>query len=72
MQKFKAWLIDTAERTVLSAAEAFLAVFVVTDLSSAKSAAVAGVAAGLTVVKSAVASLRAGTVSPASLVKPEG
>jgi len=65
----KAWLVDTAERVIFTALETFLAVFVVTDLSSAKSAAVAAVAAGLSVLKGALASLRKGTISPASTVK---
>jgi len=39
------------ERAAWTFAQAFLAVFVVSDLASAKSAAVAGIAAALSVIK---------------------
>ena len=39
------------ERAAWTFAQAFLAVFVISDLASAKTAAVAGVAAALSVVK---------------------
>jgi len=44
---------DIVERSVATFAQAFLSVFVVTDLSTAKAAWTAGVAAVLAVVKSA-------------------
>lgn len=57
---------DIAERTLMTALQAFLAVFVVTDVSSAKAGLVAAAAAALAVVKGVVAS-RVGDAS-ASLV----
>lgn len=45
-------LRDLAERAVATAAQVFLASFTVTDLGGAKAAVLAGVAAGLSVVKS--------------------
>lgn len=42
---------DIAERTFWTAAQAFLAVFVATDMSTVKSAGVAALAAALAVVK---------------------
>jgi len=39
------------ERAAWTFAQAFLAVFVVSDLASAKSAAIAGIAAALSVIK---------------------
>jgi len=39
------------ERAAWTFAQAFLAIFVVSDLASAKSAAVAGIAAALSVIK---------------------
>ena len=45
-------ITDWVERTVWTAAQSFLAIFVVTDLSTLKSAATAGVAALLSAVKS--------------------
>lgn len=50
------FLVDLAERVFFTFVQAFLGVFTVTDLSSAKSAAVAGVAAALSAVKGVVAS----------------
>lgn len=46
---------DLAERVLLTAAQAFLAVFVVTDLSSAKAGGIAAAAAVLSLVKGLVA-----------------
>ena len=60
-------LRDVAERAVMTFIQAFLSVFVVADLSTAKGAVIAGVAAALAVVKGFVAS-RIGD-STASLVK---
>ncbi len=57
---------DIAERAIMTALQAFLAVFVVTDVSSAKAGLVAAAAAALAVVKGALAS-RVGD-STASLV----
>lgn len=64
------WLRDTAERALFTFIEAFLSAFLldgVFDMDTAKKAAFAGVAAALTVAKSAIAALFGGTVSPASL-----
>jgi uncharacterized membrane protein YgaE (UPF0421/DUF939 family) len=47
---------DIFERSLLTFVEAFLATFVITDLASSKSAALAGAAALLSLLKSAVAS----------------
>jgi len=44
---------DIIERTAWTFAQAFLATFAVSDLSTLKSAAIAGVAAALAVVKGA-------------------
>lgn len=58
---------QVAERALLTFIQAFLAVFTVTDVSSAKGAWVAGVAAVLSVIKSFVAT-KIGDKSTASLV----
>ena len=47
---------DVAERAAWTFAQAFLGAFVVTDLSTAKTAAPAGLAAAIVVVKGFVAS----------------
>lgn len=52
----KTFLKDLAERAVATAVQTFVALYAVGDLSSMKNAAVAGVAAGLSVVKGLVAS----------------
>lgn len=64
----KLWALDMGERAVWTALQAFLAVWTVTDMSSTRSAAVAAAAAAISVVKSAIASRYAGTISPASMV----
>ena len=46
---------DALERAIWTAAQAFLAVFTVGDLASAKAAGIAAVAAGISVLKSVVA-----------------
>jgi len=46
---------QVAERAALTFIQAFLAVFIVTDITSASGAAAAGVAAALSVIKSFVA-----------------
>jgi len=48
-------LADVAERAAWTAAQAFLAVFLVTDVSTVKAALVAAAGAGLSVVKGFVA-----------------
>lgn len=53
----KTLLKDVAERAVATAAQTFLALLTVSDLSSAKTAAAAGIAAGLSVLKGFAASL---------------
>ena len=58
---------DLAERTIASAAQAFLAVFIVTDLSTTDTAVAAAAAAGLAVLKAFAAS-RVGNKGSASLV----
>lgn len=63
----KAWALDTAERAGFTAAQAFLAVWIVTDQSTVRNAAVAAVAAAVAVLKAAVASRRTGTISPAGM-----
>lgn len=49
------YLKDLAERVVATAAFAFVSVFTVSDLSSAKSAGIAAAAAALSLVKGALA-----------------
>ena len=58
---------DIIERAVWTAAQAFLAVFTVGDLSSAKAAGVAAMGAAISVAKSVVAS-KVGDPSNASMV----
>ena len=67
----KVWLRDATERAVATAAQTFSALVlagVVTDVPTAKAAAMSAVAAGLSVLKSMLAARIPGTVSPASLV----
>ena len=49
------FVIDALERAIWTAAQAFLAVFTVGDLASAKAAGIAAVAAGISVLKSVLA-----------------
>lgn len=58
---------DIAERAIMTALQAFLAVFVVTDVSSAKAGLVAAAAAALAVVKGAIAS-KVGEAGTAALL----
>ena len=58
---------DLAERTIATAAQAFLAVFVVTDLSTTDTAIAAAATAGLAVLKSFAAS-KVGNKGTSSLV----
>ena len=58
---------DIIERAIWTAAQAFLAIFTVADLSSAKSAGVAAMAAAISAVKSIVAT-KVGDPSNASMV----
>jgi len=58
---------QVAERALMTFAQTFLAMFVVTDMASAKGAATAAVAAALSVVKS-FAATKVGDKSTASLV----
>lgn len=51
----KAQLADIAERAAWTFAQAFLAVFVVTDIATARGAALAGIAAAISVIKGFVA-----------------
>lgn len=60
-------LLDIVERCAWTFAQAFLAVFAVTDVSSARAAAVAGAAAVLAVLKGVVAS-RVGDHDSASTI----
>lgn len=69
------WLLDTAERAVFTFIEAFLAVMLVTgtdwlNLSALRAAGISAIAAAAAVIKAAIASRMAGTISPASVVKP--
>jgi hypothetical protein len=61
------YIKDLLERVVVTFVEAFLAVFVVTDVNSAKAAAVAGAAAVLSLIKGLVAK-KAADQNTASLV----
>lgn len=69
----KQWVIDTLERTLATYVEVFLGLLVATwatdklDLTLLSVAALSAVPAALTVLKSALADLKGGTVSPASL-----
>lgn len=58
---------QVGERALMTFAQTFLAMFVVTDMQSAKGALTAAVAAGLSVLKS-VAATKVGDKSTASLV----
>ena len=58
---------DIIERAVWTAAQAFLAIFTVADMSSAKTAGVAAMAAAISAVKSIVAS-KVGEPTNASMV----
>ena len=49
------FVIDALERAIWTAAQAFLAVFTVGDMASAKAAGIAAVAAGISVLKSVLA-----------------
>jgi hypothetical protein len=70
------FLIDLAERVFFTFVQAFLGAFVITDLSTAKTAALAGVAAALAVLKGVAASMIGdrGTAAllPAGDVPPQG
>lgn len=66
----KRWLIDTAERVAVTFAEVFVAGLIAggqLDLSTVQTAAFAGLAAALAVVKAALAQL-SGSRDSASLV----
>lgn len=65
----RSWLLDMAERAAWTALQAFLATLSVSDLSTARAGLIAAAGAVLSVVKSAVASRVAGTISPASTVR---
>ena len=52
----KSLILDVAERAAWTFAQAFLSVLVIADLSTARDAAVAGVAAAVSVIKGFVAS----------------
>ena len=60
------YLKDLAERVIVTFLGAFLAVFSVTDLSSAKAAGIAGAAAVLSLIKGLVAK-KVGDTASASL-----
>lgn len=64
----KTLLKDVAERAAATAVQTFAALYVVGDMSSAKNAAIAGVAAGLSVVKGFFASMGPVGDKSASLV----
>jgi hypothetical protein len=69
----KQWLRDTIERVASTFVEAFIGVMLLTlpenwlDVSALRAAAVSALIAALAVVKAAIASRTANTVSPASL-----
>lgn len=62
-------VLDVAERCWWTFLQAFLGTFTLTDVSTVRAAAVAGLASILSAVKSLAASKVAGTLSPASTVK---
>lgn len=72
MKFTKQWVVDTLERTVATYLEVLFGLLIAQwttdklDLSLLATAALAAVPAALTVLKSAVAELKGGTVSPAS------
>ncbi|HEY1119905.1 MAG TPA: hypothetical protein VGE43_19475 [Acidimicrobiales bacterium] len=74
----KQWLIDTIERTVATYLEVLFGLLIAQwttdklDFTLLSTAALAAVPAALTVLKSAIAELRDGTVSPASLASTPG
>ena len=64
------WFKDTAERALKSFVQAFVSVLIVSgayDLDALKAATIAGITAGLTVVKSVIAALIPSDISPASV-----
>lgn len=61
------WIYDTAERAIFTALQTFLAVWIITDSSTLTTAGTAAAAAGLAVVKAAIARRVNSEVSPASL-----
>ena len=61
---------DALERAIWTAAQAFLAVFTVGDMASAKAAGIAAVAAGISVLKSVIAT-QVGDSSTAAML-PRG
>ena len=63
----KEFLMDLAERAAMTFAQAFLAVYTIGDMASAKAGAVAGGAAVLSMVKS-VAATKVKSNDSASLV----
>lgn len=68
---FRSELANVAERTAWTFAQSFLGVFVVTDLSTARSAAVAAVASAIVPVKEFVKHRRAIADAEAEYVDPE-
>lgn len=68
----RTWLIDAAERVVLTAVETFLGTLLLAagafNVSTVHAAAIAGVSAGLAAAKTVIAAKMKGTVSPASLL----
>lgn len=73
----KQWLIDTGERVLRTFLQTFISVMVASgtdwfNLSAVRGAAIAGGAAVLVVLSSALAALKNGTISPASLVADDG
>lgn len=60
---------DALERAIWTAAQAFLAVFTVGDMASAKAAGVAAVSAGISVLKSVVATQVGDSGTAATLPK---
>lgn len=67
----KDWAIDTAERLIWTFLQAFLAVITLGNMSTVRTAAIAGAAAALSALKSAVAARIPNTISPASVVGRE-
>lgn len=64
----KATVLDITERAAWTFVQGFLSVFTLTDLSTARTALLAGAMALLSAVKSVAATKVPSTVSPASTV----
>lgn len=64
----KSSTLDVVERAAWTFAQGFLSVFTLTDLSTLRTATLAGAMAILSAIKSIAATRMAGTLSPASMI----